>query len=213
VHRVSDIRPTPFRAPARRLFLLSAAALALAACKEAPGTSSGAASPGGGAAAGSQPVSIEAIAAQAQGFSVGSTMSTRTVYVFFDPQCPHCAALWQAAKPLKSQARFVWLPVGLLNANSTLQGATLLAAPDPVAAMDQHEASLMAKQGGITPVQGLEGQKAVVARNTELMNKFGFGSVPTVVGLHAQNGALVVKEGSMPTAALAAALGLQAPGS
>ena len=78
----------------------------------------------------------------AKGFTVGSEMTVRRVFVFFDPQCPHCAELWQAAKPLKSQARFVWIPVGVMNEASTAQGAALLAAPDPVAAMDAHEASM-----------------------------------------------------------------------
>ena len=182
----------------------------LAGCKDASQSKPGAA-PAAPAAA-SVPVSVEAIAAEAQGFSVGSTMSARTVYVFFDAQCPHCAALWVAAKPLKSQARFVWIPVGLLNANSTLQGAAILAAADPVAAMDEHEASMREKKGGIAPSGG-DAQKQAVARNTQLLNKFGFGSIPTVVAKHAQTGELVVIEGSMPTAPLAAKLGLQAPAS
>ena len=191
----------------RQIALAGAAALLLAACKDAAKPQAGAAAP-----ASSQTVSLEAIAAEGQGFSVGSSMSARTVYVFFDAQCPHCAALWMAAKPLKSQARFVWMPVGLLNANSTLQGATLLAAPDPVAAMDQHEAALATPAKGIAPAANIEAQKAAVAKNTDLMNRFGFGGVPVIVGKHAQTGELVVKEGSLPTAALAAALGLQPPG-
>lgn len=48
-------------------------------------------------------------------------------------------------------------------------------------------------------------------KNTELMTRFGFGSVPSIVGRHAQTGAIVTREGSMPTAALAGLLGLQAP--
>lgn len=140
-------------------------------------------------------------------------MSARTVYVFFDAQCPHCGALWNAAKPLRSQARFVWIPVGIINASSTAQGATLLAAADPVAAMDEHETSLLAKQGGISAAANLDAQKASVAKNTELMTRFGFASIPTIVGTHAQTGALVTQEGSMPTAALANLLGLQVPAS
>jgi thiol:disulfide interchange protein DsbG len=138
-------------------------------------------------------------------------MSVRTVYVFFDAQCPHCAALWNAAKPLKSQAKFVWMPVRLLNDSSEAQGATILAAKDPIAAMDEHEASLLAKKGGLTAGSGVDAQRAIVKKNTELFNRFQFASVPTVVGKHAQSGAMVVKEGGMPTAELAAFLGLQAP--
>jgi len=138
-------------------------------------------------------------------------MSARTVYVFFDAQCPHCGALWNAAKPLRSQAKFVWIPVGIINPSSTTQGATLLAATDPVAAMDEHEASLLAKQGGISAAGNLDAQKALVAKNTELMTRFGFASIPVIIGTHAQTGALITQEGAMPTAALANLLGLQAP--
>jgi thiol:disulfide interchange protein DsbG len=192
-----------------RFKLLAAALLcaSLAACKDSPNASSSAAP----AKAAAQAVSVDAIAAEAKGFTVGSEMSVRRVFVFFDPQCPHCAALWTAAKPLKSQARFVWIPVGLLNPTSSVQGAALLASADPVAAMDQHEASLAAKQGGILAQGDVEAQKALVAANTALMNRYGFGGVPVVVAKHAVSGELVVKEGSMPTATLATVLGLQVP--
>ena len=156
-------------------------------------------------------VSIPAIASEAKGFTVGSPMSVRTVYVFFDAQCPHCAVLWQQARPLKSQAKFVWIPVGLLNAASKSQGAALLAAADPAAAMDAHEASITAHQGGITATGNLDAQKAAVESNTRLLTRLQFPGVPTIVAKHAVTGELVVKEGALPTAALADALGLVAP--
>ncbi len=159
----------------------------------------------------STPVSTAVIAAEAQGFIAGSQMSQRTVYVFFDAQCPHCAALWVAAKPLKSQAKFVWIPVGILNAASTSQGATLLAAADPVAAMDEHEASLQARRGGIGAASNIDAQKVAVEKNTALLTRLGFTSIPTIVGTHAQTGALVTQEGSSSTATLATLLGLQVP--
>ncbi len=183
--------------------LLTAGVLALAGCSKAPESTA--------AGKATTAVSMAAVAADATGFSVGSPMSARTVYVFFDAQCPHCGALWEAAKPLKSQARFVWIPVGILNPSSTSQGASLLAASDPVAAMDAHEASLLARQGGLTAAGASDAQKAVIAKNTELFNRFGFASIPTIVALNAQTGALVTQEGAMPTAALATLLGLQVP--
>jgi thiol:disulfide interchange protein DsbG len=189
----------------RNLFpaALIVASLALAGCKDAPGNATVKAEP--------TPVSIAAIAAEAKGFTVGTPMSARTVYVFFDPQCPHCAVLWQAAKPLKSQTKFVWIPVGIINPSSTAQGATLLAAKDPVALMDEHENSMLAKRGGISAGSDIDAQKAVVAKNTELMNRFGFTSIPSIVAMHAQTGAQVSREGGLPTAELAAFLGLQPP--
>jgi len=190
------------RTPRIAIAALSACLLLFAGCKESPDKP---------AAADTAPVSIEAIEAEASGFTVGSPMSVRTVYVFFDSQCPHCAALWQTAKPLKSQAKFIWIPVALIGKVSEGQGAAILAAKDPVAAMDEHEASMAAKKGGISAMGDLDPQRAQVLKNTALMNRFGFASVPIIVAKHAQTGALVTREGSLATPELAAFLGLQPP--
>ena len=189
--------------------VLVSASLLLAGCNDSPVT--GSAEKTGKTV--STPVSMAVMAEQATGFTAGSQMSARTVYVFFDAQCPHCGALWNAAKPLRSQAKFVWIPVGIVNPSSTSQGATLLAAPDPVAAMEEHEVSLLAKQGGISAAGNLAAHNASVDKNTALMTRLGFASIPTIIGTHAQTGALVTQEGSMSTAALANLLGLQAPAS
>ena len=191
----------------RRVLLTAAAAsLALVGCGKESSTGADK------AAAGKAPVSLDTIAAQAKGFNVGSTMSTRVVYVFFDTQCPHCAALWEASKPLKSQARFVWIPVGLIGEKSVAQGATILAAADPVATMEQNEASVRDKQGGISAMGAPDAQKDLVKKNTDLFNSFGFTGVPTVVGKHATSGEIVTIEGSLPAPGLAQRLGLTPPG-
>lgn len=186
--------------------LAIAALLTLVGCDKAPGNSGADA-----AKAASTPVSIAAINVEAKGFNVGAPMSARTVYVFFDSQCPHCTELWEAAKPLNNKAKFVWIPVGLINPSSTAQGATLLAASDPAAAMEVHETSMRARQGGISAGGNIEAQKAIVTKNTELMTRFGFGSVPTLVAKHALTGELVTQEGASSTAALAKFLGLEVP--
>lgn len=63
------------------------------------------------------------------------------MYVFFDPQCPHCTQLWINAKhDINKDLPIVWIPVGVLNQNSTQQAAAILAATDPVEAMNKHEA-------------------------------------------------------------------------
>jgi thiol:disulfide interchange protein DsbG len=199
-------------APMKTTHLLTSAMLAsllaLTGCKDASQSPAVGAT---AAPAATSAVSIPAIATEAKGFTVGSPMSVRTVYVFFDPQCPHCAVLWEQAKPLKSQAKFVWIPVGLINPASTAQGAAILAAADPAAAMDAHEASMKEKTGGITATGNLDALKATVEANTKLMNRFQFQGVPTIVAKHAVTGELVVKEGAQPTAILATELGLVPP--
>jgi thiol:disulfide interchange protein DsbG len=197
----------------RRRLVLSgtAAACLLAACGKE--SSSGESSSGsGGEKPAPQPVSIEAIEQKAKGFSVGSTMATRVVYVFFDPQCPHCAALWENVKPLKSQARFVWIPVALLGDKSFALGATILGAQDPLAKMEENEASVRNHQGGITAMGADDKQKDAVKGNTALFTSFGFSGVPTIVGKHAQTGGVVTIDGAVPALTLAQKLGLTAPG-
>ena len=70
--------------------------------------------------------SVEIVGAEAKGFTVGAMMNANTVYVFFDTQCLHCAHLWEASIALQKKAKFIWIPVGLLNAASSSQGAALL---------------------------------------------------------------------------------------
>jgi len=194
------------------LFALLAAA-GLAACKDSPAPSAapGAAQAPAAAAApaaGGAEISLDTLSSQAQGFSVGPAMSARVAYVFFDPQCPHCALLWSNARPLKSQARFVWIPVSILRPASTEQGAAILAAPDPIAAMDGHEASMREKRGGILAQGDNTAQKEAIKRNTELFNKYQFQSVPVIVTKNPQTGAVVKREGALQTEALANLLGI-----
>jgi len=194
----------------RRLVLTaSAGACLLAACgKESSSTSSG----GSGGKPAPQPVSIEAIEQKAKGFNVGSTMAQRVVYVFFDPQCPHCAALWENAKPLKSQARFVWIPVGLIGDKSIAQGAAILGAQDPATKMEENEASVRAQQGGIGAMGVEDAQKDAIKANTALFTSFGFTGVPTVVAKHAQTGGVVTIDGAVPAVTLQQKLGWAAAG-
>jgi len=196
----------------RRRLVLTAltAACLLAACGKE--SSSGGSAGGSGDKPAAQPVSLEAIEQKSKGFNVGSTMATRVVYVFFDPQCPHCATLWEAVKPLKSQARFVWIPVGLIGDKSVAQGAGILSAPDPVTKMEENEASVRAQQGGISAMGVEEAQKEAIKANTALFTSFGFTGVPTIVARHAQTGGVVTIDGAVAPATLQQKLGWSVPG-
>ena len=96
------------------------------------------------------PEAIEAVIAGGTGFAVGAgMMTTRVLYVFFDPQCPHCGHLWETTKPLLGQIRVVWMPVAFMSAKSAPQGAAILSAENPGSAMDAHEALLSQNRGGM----------------------------------------------------------------
>ena len=186
--------------PAFALFM----ALALGGCS--PQEASNAAS------SAKREVSLQTVSEQAKGFTVGALMSTNTVYVFFDSQCPHCGHLWQASAPLHKKVKFVWIPVGMINATSTAQGAALLTAANPGALMSEHEASLLAGKGGISASSSVTPEVAqAIKNNTQLLNSFGAESVPFVVARNLKTGQTVSREGALGTAALAEFLGVEAP--
>lgn len=179
-------------------------ALALSGCSPQESASS--------AAAVKREVSLAAVSAQAKGFAVGALMSTNIVYVFFDAQCPHCGRLWEASAPLHRKVKFVWIPVGLINATSTAQGAALLTAANPGALMTEHEASLLAGKGGISASSSLAPEVAqAIKNNTQMLNSFGAESVPFVVAKNLKTGQTVSQEGALSTAALVEFLGVDAP--
>jgi thiol:disulfide interchange protein DsbG len=184
----------------RRFVLAAMATLVLSGCGKQEAASSGPKA--------ATPVSIETIEAQAKGFTVGQPMRSQSIYVFFDPQCPHCAALWNETKPLVARAKFIWVPVALMGPKSLGQGGAILGAADPIASMEQNEASVLAKQGGISAVGVTDANKDLVQRNTELFDRFGFASVPAIVAKNARTGELVTISGSLPAAQLADRLGL-----
>ena len=163
----------------------------------------------GAAQASKQELSVQAVATQAKGFTVGSIMSARTVYVFFDPQCPHCGHLWQASMPLHSKVKFVWIPVAWINASSLPQGAALLTAANPTELMTTHEASLLAGKGGISAPASVQSDiEQSIKANTKLLNSFGAESVPFIVTKDASTGKTVGRDGALGTPELAALAGL-----
>ena len=181
-------------------------ALALGGCSPQESTTTAAPAPA------KRDVSVEAVSAQAKGFAVGALMGANTVYVFFDPQCPHCGHLWEASTPLQRKVKFVWIPVGWINATSTAQGAMLMTAANPGALMTEHEASLLAGKGGISASSSIAPEvEQAIKNNTQLLNSFGAESVPFIVAKNLKTGQTVSRDGAMSTAALADFLGVDAP--
>lgn len=149
------------------------------------------------------------LAAQGNGFTVGPVMAANTVYVFFDPTCPHCAALWDNAKPLAHRLKIVWIPIGWLQRSSEPQAATILSAPDPVAAMTENEVSVKQRAGGITVSGSLSDDViAKVKANTDLFKKLGEESVPLIVFKNGKTGQHGTVAGAVPTEQLAAMAGV-----
>jgi thiol:disulfide interchange protein DsbG len=137
-------------------------------------------------------------------------MATRVLYVFFDPQCPHCGRLWETTKPLLGQIRIVWMPVAFMSAKSAPQGAAILSAENPSTAMDAHEALLTQNRGGMdasaTPDPAL---LAKIKANTSLWQTLKGESVPFIVFKDPASGQSSTISGEVETDQLRTVLGLQ----
>lgn len=164
------------------------------------------------AAAASPAQSYADVAAKTKGFAVGAMMSANTVYVLFDPQCPHCGHLWNQSQPLLKKVKFVWVPVAFINAKSAPQGAALLTTANPAELMTTHETSILAGSGGIAASASIPSDiETAIKANTQLLNSMGVESVPFIIAKQAQTGQVVTNTGALETAALARFLGIDAP--
>jgi thiol:disulfide interchange protein DsbG len=203
---LNDTRTMITRTFNRAPFLAVALALSLglAACSKHDAAQAPAA-----AAAIAPADSYDALAKQGKGFIAGAMMSAQTAYVMFDPQCPHCGALWNASLPLQNKVKFVWIPVSLMNAKSTPQGAALLSAANPVETMTAHETALLGGGSGMSASSSMTPEsEAAIKSNTLLFNRLGATSVPYIVAKDARTAKVVTNSGALPTQALAALLGV-----
>ena len=153
--------------------------------------------------------SYDKVGAEGKGFTAGAMMSAQTIYVLFDPQCPHCGHLWRQSLPLHNKVKFVWIPVAFNPGKSLGQAVGLLSAANPVEAMTAHETSLLANNGGLLPPATLDpALEAAVKKNTDLLASLGQHSVPFILGKHRVTGELVSNSGALETEALANKFGL-----
>lgn len=186
------------------LSLFAALTLVLGGCSQQSSTDTAT------AAKPAQP--YEAVAAQGKGFTVGAIMSANTVYVLFDPQCPHCGHLWEASVPLLKKVKFVWIPVAIMGGKSTPQGAALLAAANPAELMTEHEKSVLAGTGGIAASANIPAAlEQAIKTNTQLFNSLGVDSVPYILARNARTGQVVTNNGALNTPALAEFVGVDQP--
>ena len=191
--------------PALNLILIAALTLSLGACSKNDAPAAAGPAPAGAVTTSS----YDAVASSGKGFTVGAMMSAQTVYVLFDPQCPHCGHLWQASIPLHTKIKFIWIPVSFNPTKSLPQAVALLSASNPLEAMTAHESSLLAGTGGMAASSSMPAElEQAVKKNTQLLTQLGADSVPFLLAKNRKTGAIVSYNGAMETAALATLLGL-----
>jgi len=110
----------------------------------------------------------------------GSADAKRIVYVFTDPSCPYCNAFWKASQAyIGKDLQIRHIPVGMLSPNSAAKAATILADPDPGAALARHE--LSHSKGGIEPLKEIPAEfQLAVRNNTQKMQELGIQATPAI---------------------------------
>ncbi len=136
------------------------------------------------------------------GFTTGPGADPPGAVVFFDPGCPHCLRLWADARRRGGPLRIHWVPVVLLAPASARQGAALLRAGDPVAAMDAHARSRAEGGEGIVAESAPDADETRALReNTAMLRAMEVGSVPAI--LHRDRaGRVGLTVGAMPASEL-----------
>jgi thiol:disulfide interchange protein DsbG len=126
----------------------------------------------------------------------GAAEAPRIVYMFSDPNCPFCNMFWKQARPWVEagdvQVRHVM--VGILRADSAGKSAALLAAEDPEAALNAHEAA--GKESTLKPIENISPKIAgQLEANLTLMGKMGASATPAIYYLD-ENGRLQQQHGA-----------------
>lgn len=113
----------------------------------------------------------------------------RVLYVFFDPNCPYCHALYQNLRPWvgKNELQIRWIPVGILTSSSEPKAAAILQAPTPLGALRKNEDDYGFSDngdpgGGIVPAVKIDEKvRLELAANLALMQDQKIYGVPVVL--------------------------------
>ena len=108
----------------------------------------------------------------------------RVAYMFTDMECPYCARQWQAMRPFindpdnVTQVRHII--VGILKPQSHAKGAAVLAADDPLAALEKGQREF--DSGGLAPLQDIPKDiSRALGENRLLMQQLGIRGTPATI--------------------------------
>lgn len=139
----------------------------------------------------------------------GVKNAPRAIYTFTDPNCPYCNKFWNDARPWvtagKVQVRHIM--VAVLGPTSPGKAAAILSAPDPQAALTQHQQQH--SSGGMKPLAQISPKvRAQLDANQQLMQQLGFSGTPATLYKDA-DGKLQNVEGAPSAEMLVKIMGLR----
>lgn len=113
-------------------------------------------------------------------------MTARSVFVFFDPNCPYCAKLWQAKINNQTfrEIPAVWIPVTYLGDSALGKGAALLRTGSP-SSLEQNftKFDYEKRQGGIDSVVATDKEKRELGQAKAVWMDLG-AATPLIVYRH-----------------------------
>jgi len=120
--------------------------------------------------------------ASAEWIATGARDPERVVYMFTDPYCPYCNAIWRASRPYYEEGLQIrHLLVGVIRPKSADKAAAILQAEDPAAAFRAHQEAYGQSDGQALPDELADAAREAVTANNRLMSELGVGGTPAVV--------------------------------
>lgn len=114
----------------------------------------------------------------------GKLDAPRVVYVFSDPNCPHCHRFWLLARPWveKGKVQLRHIIVGVIQEDSPNKAAAILLSQDKSFALRDNE--INHANGGIKPVKVIPAYiQKILESNQKLMTILGFVGTPGIITL------------------------------
>jgi thiol:disulfide interchange protein DsbG len=119
--------------------------------------------------------------ADAEWIATGAEDPERVVYMFTDPYCPYCNAIWRASQPYYDDGLQIrHILVGVIRPQSGDKAAAILQADDPAAAFRSHQESYDRSNNAQVPDRVSDQARAAVQSNNQLMRELGIGGTPAV---------------------------------
>lgn len=125
----------------------------------------------------------------------GDEDAEKELWVFFDPNCPHCHTIWETTRGFidSGELKVNWMPVAFLSNTSAGKVARFWQAEDQIATFNESEAKF--DQGGAEPLNSDEitsETREMLEKNLDYMRDFGSNGTPTVVYKTETGGAGVI---------------------
>jgi thiol:disulfide interchange protein DsbG len=134
------------------------------------------------------------------GIPTQSDATSASLYIFFDPNCPVCARLWQArmAHTDVKNVSAIWIPVSYMSSSSFSKASSLLRSRSK-ASLEKNfsEFNFTQREGGIDAVTATAEERLLLGKSRAVWERLG-GGTPLMVWRMRSTGAPVTYIGMPP---------------